>query len=158
MNITLNERAEAYDGRVRPLITVVGPSGVGKSLLARKIARIITRAEQSPKVLLVDADIFSRGLTARLENGAELKCKYLHDAIVGGHTEMEPIELTEDILGLEEWASLPEEGRVFFLPSIREEARNPFVQIGQVEHSKLRDTLWHAALSGSLLTVGVERF
>jgi uridine kinase len=55
---------QVHAGRdVVPVRTgIAGPSGTGKSSLAKKIARMITRAEYNPNVLLVDADTLGRSI------------------------------------------------------------------------------------------------
>lgn len=130
-----------YGGRSSPLIiTIVGPAGTGKSTVARKVARMITRCQHGPNVLLADGDIFGRGLTAQIEEAGEVNCTHVHDAILGGQTEAEPVELTESFLGMEEWPS-PDDGRVFFLPSARKEALNSFMVVANKSASELQEVL-----------------
>lgn len=141
-------------GGLMPLtIGVVGPRGTGKSTLAKKIARMITRSEDSPNVLLVDADIFGRGLTALIEASGEIPhlhdCKHLHDVIVGKNTVMSPVELPESCIGPEEWPSLPTDGHIFFVPSSRIGAVRVFRAVGDIEFSELKRLLVEATTSAA---------
>lgn len=74
MGFSLSRRTIMYEGEEIPVIGVLGPSGEGKSLLAKKMAQIITRAETAPDVLLVDGDVYSRGPTAEMEEIVFVDC------------------------------------------------------------------------------------
>lgn len=141
-------------------IGLVGPSGTGKSTLAKKIARMITRSEHSPNVLLVDADIFGRGLTAQIEGSDEFQGKHLHDVIVGKNTTLSPVELRESCIGPGEWPSLPEDGRVFFVPSSRPAAERVFESVADTGFDELKrllnGTLASAANSGRAEAVVID--
>jgi len=90
----LPRRAILRDGRRVPVFTVIGPGGTGKSTLAMRMAQMITRAEGGPNVLLVDADLFSRGITASLETRVEVSCGSLHDALFGRQARVQPLDLS----------------------------------------------------------------
>ena len=105
-------------------IGLVGPSGTGKSTLAKKIARMITRSEHSPNVLLIDADTFGRGLTSQVEGAEEFQNETLQDVVEAKKALVVPVELRKSWIGPGDWPSLPEDGRVFFVPSSRAGSRN----------------------------------
>jgi MinD-like ATPase involved in chromosome partitioning or flagellar assembly len=137
----LSRQLHNEHGQAAPIITVVGPGGTGKSMLARRIAQMIARAESGPNVLLVDADLYNRGLTVQLENVKELKCGYLYDAIAGKNPVVNPVEITESLLQTDSKLPLPEEGLIYFLPSIRKASKNPHFLVGKIDTTELKNLL-----------------
>src|SRR5262245_34885439 len=139
-------------------IGIVGPSGTGKSTLAKKIARMITRSEHSPNVLLVDADIAGRGLTSQIEQSVEFDCRYLHDALSADQSTLSPVELPDSCIGAGEWPSLADDGRVFFLPSSAkgsERGSVPDIAVGDLR-ALLREAIKSAASSGRAEAVVID--
>lgn len=138
------QRAVTVKGLAVPVIVLCGPSGVGKSLLALKIAQILLRGESAPNVLLIDGDMHSCGLTLEIEGVANIRCGHLHDVIVGHQPTVGPADLTSIHPKPRKWDSLPGEGRLFFLPSRHREATAPWDDLGQMDRGLLQRLLHEA--------------
>ena len=144
MTEELPRRAILRDGRRVPVFTVIGPGGTGKSTLAMRMAQMITRAEGGPNVLLVDADLFSRGITASLETRFEVSCGSLHDALFGRQARVQPLDLSAVAGAIDEQQPLQGEGRVFLLPSAHAFAERPFSTVASLPLAQLGQLLVNA--------------
>jgi cellulose biosynthesis protein BcsQ len=160
----VNKQTIDRPGRQRPLFAVVGPSGVGKTSLSLRIAQLITRAVFAPNVLLIDVDIYNRGLTAQLEQVPEIQNRcwqsvYLHDVIVGKNiTKLKPLEISGLFPG--EDRRLSQEGGLFLCPSIRKGAMNPFISSSNTEMSEVKmsevKNLLHEAINSAAESCNAE--
>src|ERR1017187_242197 len=121
------------------IITVLGPSGSGKSLIASSIAELITRAHDGPNVLLIDGDIYSRGLTVRAESVlGRLQCDYLHDSLMGRNENVSALKLTDSLFRRTP-SHEANDGAIYFLPSAPPETLNPVGWIWKLSEDELND-------------------
>ena len=152
MNGDLLTRAVVVGDRQIPVLVIAGPGGTGKSALAGTVAQLLTRAQQGPNVLLVDGDLQTRGLTARMEEEVlkrEVRCKCLGDVLVGRNHKVEPLDLGDSPQAAE-WNPLRGEGRVHLVPSAY-----PGAQLYDTVHSL--DVGKLAELVGNMLSYAAGR-
>jgi hypothetical protein len=117
----------------------VGPSGSGKSVIASSLAELITRAPDGPNVLLIDGDIYNRGLTVRAASLlGRPQCDYLQDGLMGGNENVSALELTDSLFRRTP-SHQANDGAMYFLPAAPVEALNPFRWISNLSEDDLNN-------------------
>lgn len=130
------------DGRVIPVIGLLGPSGTGKTLLAIRSATMLTRARSGPNVLLVDSDVYARGLTTHIEHEVLVLCAGVHDVLYGrGGASVEPMDITQvSVFGYSDMR-LPDEGRLYLFPAGQRYGVDPFTCVAKMALAELQEFL-----------------
>lgn len=100
---------------------------------------MLTRARSAPNVVLVDADVYARGLTTHIEYQVPVLCAGVHDVLQGqGGASVEPMDISQvSLFGCSDMR-LPDEGRLYLFPAGQKYGLNPFPCIAQMALADLQ--------------------
>ena len=110
-------------GKRIPVVAFFGTKGgVGKTTISRRFAEMVTLAPSAPNVLLVDGDVYHRGMTIEVTKTLPISCKTVHDYIASRNTsDVEGMDLTAVVRGRR-----PDSGHLFFIPASLPEAKQVY--------------------------------
>ena len=80
--MTASDLVITRNGKKIPIVAFFGArGGVGKTTIARKFAEHVVKASVRPNVLIVDTDVYNRGMTVEMTSEMPFTCKTVHDYI-----------------------------------------------------------------------------
>jgi MinD-like ATPase involved in chromosome partitioning or flagellar assembly len=139
-------------GRRIPVVAFFGTKGgVGKTTISRRFAELVTRARSAPRVLLIDCDVYSRGMTALISTESPITCKTVHDYVASqNYSEVEAANVTGLIKG-----ARPGAGELLFIPASERDADKVFDKAAKTEPPKMMAIL-HGLISKSVEQYGCD--
>ncbi|HLG06160.1 MAG TPA: ParA family protein [Gemmatimonadales bacterium] len=116
-------------GKRIPVVAFFGAKGgVGKTTISRQFAELITLAPSAPNVLLVDADVYTPGMTTLITGEIPISCKTVHDYIASRNTsDVEAMDVTAAVRGRKR-----DSGHLFFIPASVPEARSRYDEAAKI--------------------------
>lgn len=132
------------NGRGVPVVAFFGTKGgVGKTTIARRFAELVTLAPSGPNVLLVDADVYHRGMTVEMTTHTPATCKTVHDYIAARNPS--GVEVA-DMSGLVK-GTRPDSGQLFFIPASTPDSEEVFRRAAEIGPEALLEILYKVASS-----------
>lgn len=132
------------NGRRIPVVAFFGTKGgVGKTTISRRFAELVTMADSAPNVLLVDGDVYHRGMTVEMTSHTPASCKNVHDYIAAQNSGgVEAANMTGLIRGRND-----NSGDLLFIPASSKDSREVFDKSAKIGSDKLLEVLHQVVAS-----------
>jgi cellulose biosynthesis protein BcsQ len=121
-----------------PVVAFFGTKGgVGKTTIARRFAELVTLAAGGPNVLLLDADVYHRGMTVEITTNTPATCKTVHDYVASQNTsDVEAANMSGLVKGAK-----PGSGGLYFIPASTPQSEEVFARAAGIGSERLLDIL-----------------
>lgn len=144
-----NEIRIIKGGRDIPVVAFFGTKGgVGKTTISQRFAELITLAQSAPNVLLIDCDVYHRGMTELLSEHATITIKTVHDYIATKNvSDGEAKDITALVKGVR-----PDSGLLYFIPASNREASHVYDESAKIGPKRMLEIMHE------LISKAVEKY
>jgi cellulose biosynthesis protein BcsQ len=135
-----------HKGKQVPVVAFMGTKGgTGKTTIARTFVELVAQAPSQPNVLLVDADVFHRGMTSDISKDTPVTCKSLHDYI----SKKDPSGVEAAYMSGEIRDAYGSPGDLYFIPASYPDSSEVFQRSAQLGASEMLRIL-HAVVAAAV--------